>query len=81
MKGIMEWQLEQLNQHLSNHKYYLGESGIQLDENELEKDFIEKHLNKVAKEMRIDFCTNHCSISDCELRNLFIKESKRSNSD
>lgn len=73
-KKLMVYQSKCLMEHLNDHKYYLGEKGIQLDGKELERDFIESYYNMVCCEMRCNFCANICTVDGCKLREKFLEK-------
>lgn len=75
LKGLSIWQVEQLKAHLSKHKYYLGEKGIQLEGDELECDFILSNIKEVGKDLRIEYCSKLCPHREgCELGLSFIQK-------
>ena len=61
IKTLNTWQVEQLKEHLSKHKYYLGEQGIHLDQKSLEGDFLSKYITEVAQELRLHYCSCICT--------------------
>ena len=70
--SLTDWQYNQLIQHVSKHKYYLGEKlGHPVSWKQAEHDFFENYIKTVGKELRLTFCNNHCPIVDCPLRILF----------
>jgi hypothetical protein len=74
MKELTEWQVDQLREHLSKHRYYLGEKGIQLNDSELERDFLLACFDNVATHLRVEFCSDYCEhFDECELGQLFLK--------
>jgi hypothetical protein len=74
MKSLKDYQVHQLNEHLSKHSYYLGQMGIQLTGSDLEQDFMQTYFNQVAHDMRLTFCNDECPIKECKLRDLFNKK-------
>ena len=73
-KNLMTYQYNCLTIHLNDHKYYLGEKGIQLDDRELERDFIDSYYINICVEMRCEFCSNICNVAGCELREKFLNK-------
>lgn len=74
IKNLNEWQVKRLKEHLSKHRWYLGERGIQLNDMDLETDFINSCMDEVANDLRIEYCSRVCpNIHKCELGKLFIK--------
>lgn len=70
---LNEWQVSQLREHLSRHRYYLGEQGIYLDDSTLELDFMLKFLPTVAADLRSKYCSSICpEAENCELAKLFL---------
>jgi len=68
MTELKNFQVAELREHLSKHRYYLGEQGIHVDDHTLENDFVRKYFKTVCHDMRLDFCNNICHVADCELR-------------
>lgn len=74
IKGLSKWQVAQLKEHLSKHRYYLGEQGIQLDDKELESDFLNSNIEQVGNELRIEYCSKLCPHKEgCELGQFFVQ--------
>ena len=74
MKSLKSYQVTELREHLSKHKYYLGQMGIQLTGVDLEQGFMITYFNQVAHDMRLTFCNDHCPVENCKLRELFNKK-------
>lgn len=73
LQSLKEWQLIKLRQHIQDNEYYMGERlHHPVSWNEAEYDFFLNYAVKVGKELRVEFCSQHCSVQDCPLRQLFI---------
>ena len=73
LKELNEWQVAKLREHLSKHRYYLGEKGIYLDDKALQDDFLLTFFTTVAKELRSEYCSSICETrKTCELAKLFL---------
>jgi hypothetical protein len=72
-KTLMNWQYNLLREHISKNKYYLGEKGIYVSFEEAEADFLVEHFERVASEMRKEFCTSICPVKTCLVRDVLVK--------
>ena len=79
LKALNYWQFTQLQEHISKHRYYEGEHHHYFNTaNELEQDFISHFFEKVAKEMRLEFCSHQCPFyNDCEIAKILIDNDKK----
>jgi hypothetical protein len=72
MKELKQWQYDRLKKHIQDNQYYLGEKGRIVNQHDAEIDFLNHHLQKVAHDLRLEFCNNICPYSEtCEIAKMF----------
>lgn len=75
MKELTHWQLNQLDRHLRNNAYYMGEKmHHSVTPKEAEYDFFMNHCESVCSDLRKTFCSDVCDEEDCPLRPLFLEK-------